>query len=118
MKSILNLITVPKIAVAAVVLGVSGLAVKQQQDNAALHADNAALQRRVDALVVRLEQSMQSEEASRQKLMAQVRDLQERLFQARATINQYGAATGAPMGDPFGRFPSEGVHKTVRWGNQ
>ena len=119
MKSILNLITVPKIAVAAAVLGLSGLAVKQQQDNTALRNDNAALQGRLDALVARLEQSQAAEEASRQKLMAQVRDLQNQLSAAKLALNQFSPqGTAAPKGDAFGKFPSDGVHKTVRWGNQ
>ena len=116
MKSILNLITVPKIAVAAAVLGLSGLAVKQQQDNTALRNDNAALQGRLDALVARLEQSQAAEEASRQKLMAQVRDLQNQLSAAKVAQNQFRAqATPPPQGDLFGRFPASGLRETMRW---
>lgn len=116
MKSVLNIITLPRIALAAVVLGTSGLAVKQHQDNATLYGDNAALQRRLDALLARLEQSQAVEEASRQKLMAQVRDLQNQLWAAKVALNQFrvqGAPT--PPGDPFKGFPTDGVHKTVTW---
>jgi uncharacterized protein YlxW (UPF0749 family) len=82
------------------------------------HQQAKGLQKEKDALVSRLEASMQAEEAARQKLQKQVRDLQDRLWQANGQINALRIDGQLGNDDSLSRLPSKNFRQPTHWGHE
>jgi uncharacterized protein YlxW (UPF0749 family) len=82
------------------------------------HDQKQGLQKERDALIARLDASSLAEEAARQKLQKQVRDLQDRLWKANGQLNALSITGQLGNDDSLSRLPSQGFRQPTHWGNE